>query len=286
MPVFRGGTLLQAMEIAPKKVKTCLATLIQALAKAMQSVHELGIVHGDFKADNAFIGNDPETLETIAWLIDFGFAQKIGKKVEKFPDIVYWPHEKTTKLEEELLAVTSQDIYGLADMIQRILQSFKLESNKTIFHDWCNTAKQDDPSLRPSLQSLIEIIDLYLAQTKLLHQLKTSLKELIKTITQKISLAPPGAKDTLHFRMLFLKNLDRYLSQIGVGVKYLPNDKKSIQVQILYLIGQNIDKLTPSLKKFIEARNKNQLCKLVDNDLDTILRQVPDGLQPTLTYNA
>ncbi|MCD6047465.1 MAG: protein kinase [Gammaproteobacteria bacterium] len=286
MPVFNGITLQQAMEKNPSVVKKCFVTLIQAIAKALQWTHDQGVIHGDFKEDNIFLGNDPETSQTIAWLIDFGFAQQVGKKVEKFANIVYWPPEKITKLEEILLAETSQDIFGLAYMIQRLLKSFKIESDKTIFHDWCKAAQQDDPSLRPCLQPLIDATADYLAQEKSLYSLKGSLKELVKNIAHEISLAPLESITIFHFRLLFFKSLDQYFSQMSIGLKDLACDKKSIQAQTLYLIGKNISKLTPNLKKFIEVRNKNQLCTFIDNDLDRLLGPAPDELQPTPKHKA
>ncbi|XP_037796463.1 mitogen-activated protein kinase spk1-like, partial [Penaeus monodon] len=56
----------------------CLSVLY-AIAKRLQEIHEAGIIHGDFKPDNCLITFDEEGNPD-AHIIDFGLSTKIGQR--------------------------------------------------------------------------------------------------------------------------------------------------------------------------------------------------------------
>jgi serine/threonine-protein kinase len=84
MELLEGEPLILADGSAPLTVRRALDVLAQ-VADALDHIHKRGIVHGDVKADNLMLVDEPASTGTrrrrIVRLLDFGLARRLGTQV-------------------------------------------------------------------------------------------------------------------------------------------------------------------------------------------------------------
>lgn len=132
--------------------------ILKAIVIELQRLHELGIIHGDIKADNILIDDNNEI-----YFIDFGLSNFTSDKTVfcALEEKDYWPPERTnfSKHKKAHPAPSpAQDIFSLGHLIQHFLKpATAIKYASTL--DWAARATNPEPSARPQLCDLITILE-------------------------------------------------------------------------------------------------------------------------------
>jgi serine/threonine protein kinase len=125
-----------------------------SVAKALERLHEKGIIHGDLKEDNVNIDLDVENPETSikAHILDFGESARADSPIDTisvvFDQCLHIAPERRNQRYATILAKAKQDIFSFGNMLLRIEYSSQ-ESRAPV---WLQQTQQNDPNKRPSLK--------------------------------------------------------------------------------------------------------------------------------------
>ncbi|XP_042209363.1 serine/threonine-protein kinase StkP-like [Homarus americanus] len=136
--------------------------IMLALCKVVQRLLTRGIAHNDIKPDNICLhtGDDGHHVT----LIDFGMATLVNHPLYMTPipaDI----QKQVERMAPEVLngenITTTSDIYSLGKLFQKLVHTGEFPEEVV---QWVHSAQNRDPICRPSLQSLIDILEPKLSQ--------------------------------------------------------------------------------------------------------------------------
>lgn len=182
----QGVPLLAYPQEALKLARACL--------QALQSVHALGVMHGDFKSDNLCIDRfdaDPQALLSMDLgslrLIDFAYAvyreQPLKFVLPTDPErLTYLPEFFRTAIKTaqatgepshiQCVACAQVDLYSLWHMLSSTVPVSPEDGHWMLWHQWMKACKQSALTLLPASRAFDEPTVKLLALTeKLLHQL-------------------------------------------------------------------------------------------------------------------
>lgn len=219
---YRAVTVVYEGEILSKHLVRCpwepISNVVHAVALGLQMFHKKGFFHGDLKEDNVFIVPEIDGFSLsglISWLIDYGFSCQFGQPVEKIPFDhapwecpTYWAPERFTNIDETLLANPSIDVYALGDMFLRL---FADSIQKTIFYDWCQRAKSEDPAQRPVLEELITLSGNRLEEIRALEPDEKRLQDYLD------ELMTMPASDEMRDKITYIENVLEVIEGLRFG---------------------------------------------------------------------
>ncbi|MPC42378.1 Dual specificity testis-specific protein kinase 1 [Portunus trituberculatus] len=157
---FGGTTVDQFFETKPSLADTYSVFL--QLARTLQNMLEKGFAHNDIKGNNVCVQVENDVPNVT--IIDLGLARKVGtlEIYEEMPDT-----RKLPWLAPELLRYThpcgeASDVYSLAYLLRKKLPLKKRRGKNcslAALEDWTWRGQRLDPSKRPSLASLIVLLE-------------------------------------------------------------------------------------------------------------------------------
>ena len=170
---FGGSTAERYFSTKPHFADTISVFL--KISRILQRILRKGFAHNDIKGDNVCVQTDNNVQEVT--LIDLGLARRVGtlKIYAETPNTSKFPW-----LAPELLRYThpcceASDVYSLAHLMKKVL-CLKKRGGKSpslaALEDWLWRAQCIDPSKRPSLSALTEVLE-----TLLLEAMKGSTLE-------------------------------------------------------------------------------------------------------------
>jgi hypothetical protein len=167
------------------------AELTLRIAKELQRLHELGIIHGDFHLANVLIDEQPDG-KIIAHAVDFALSSLVSDESRStFPhekDLLCLPPELRNEHIKQIKPHPNQDIYTFAYAIDFLVQQRKdcqqLRKQFPSIMIFLTAAQNHEPTKRPSLSFFC---------TELEQELSQSLKNK-KVACSKHSLLSPQNK--------------------------------------------------------------------------------------------
>ncbi|KAK8407728.1 hypothetical protein O3P69_002344 [Scylla paramamosain] len=157
---FGGTTADQFFETKPSFADT--VSVFLQISRILQKMLERGFAHNDIKGNNVCIQVDNDVPK--ATVIDLGLARKVGtlEIYEEMPDTRRLPW-----LAPELLRYThpcgeASDVYSLAHLLRKKLPLKKKRGKScslAALEDWTWRGQRLDPTKRPSLAALIELLE-------------------------------------------------------------------------------------------------------------------------------
>jgi len=113
MPFCKDGSLQKRLETGPMSVKDAVH-LFMPIVRAMASIHQKGIIHGDFKPANILFNESGEPL-----ISDFGLAQIGSVKDDAYGTLYYMPPEQARP--ENFRADLRWDVYAMGATLYQML---------------------------------------------------------------------------------------------------------------------------------------------------------------------
>ena len=157
---FGGNTADQFFETKPSMADT--SSVFLQITRTVQNMLEKGFAHNDIKGNNVCV--QVENNVPKATVIDLGLARKVGtlEIYEEMPDT-----RKLPWLAPELLRYThpcgeASDVYSLAYLLKKKLPLKNKRGKKdslAALEDWAWRGQRLDPSKRPTLAALIELLE-------------------------------------------------------------------------------------------------------------------------------
>ena len=131
------------------------ANVILIMTKALMSLHEKGIIHGDVKENNAVISQVNDQL--LINFVDFEYAYDLTESVATIaPTGDYWAPERRVA-DNGPVPHANQDAYSFAVMLQRIINHHpNAQDLIRLFpsiRDFSRRGANEDPSRRSTLES-------------------------------------------------------------------------------------------------------------------------------------
>ncbi|MCE9534067.1 MAG: serine/threonine protein kinase [Planctomycetes bacterium] len=113
MPFCKDGSLHKRIELGKLPVKEAVA-IFTPIVRAMASVHQKGLIHGDLKPANILFNESGEPLIT-----DFGLAQFGTTKSDAYGTLYFMPPEQARP--EDFRADLRWDVYALGATLYQML---------------------------------------------------------------------------------------------------------------------------------------------------------------------
>jgi ligand-binding sensor domain-containing protein len=166
---FLQGTTLRSyiQDKGPMKALNA-AKILRAVADALRSIHELGVIHRDIKSENIFLAASEGTKKTVPKLMDFGLARSEASRVTRTGVIVgtvaYMSPEQATG--GTLGPAT--DLYSLGVVLFEMLTAqmpFTGLSDVAVLSQVVNRPPPDIRQLRPDVpEALAALLERLLAK--------------------------------------------------------------------------------------------------------------------------
>lgn len=184
MPFFPGDTLDKAIVKATAQQQL---KIILAVARELERIHKLGILHGDIRPQNIIINQEATGIITVHF-IDLEHGYRITDKdarttneTRKECAAPHWSLERMGDRKEIPKPHFNQDMHSLGWTIKNAANNTSYP--KTIM-DFCDQCVCDDCDKRPSLTSLIQLLELELKKLELrnaleAHQTETKLESTV-----------------------------------------------------------------------------------------------------------
>lgn len=154
MPKFPGVLLDEALA---NPTQAYYVDVMLNVAKELNRLHEMNIVHGDIKGTNILV----DGLDV--YFIDFDFSYYADKQATTtslpHKSCLHWPPERTST-QGNVDANTSQDVYSFAMLFDsRFLNKDFLDPHIASYLDLYGEQAASEPTSRPSLSAFIQAFE-------------------------------------------------------------------------------------------------------------------------------